>query len=283
MWDARRDGRPPWLPADVTANTCPVSTADRDWIELWYQRLTAEFGREVVRRPVALPTPDFVPPAEGGTESQTRAALPRVCAVMNVDPARFELTFFSPRVRHDSGGRSRHTVGRYTRLYRASKFDPVDKTRKTETISVAVDDTRPPIAIVSTLGHELAHARLLGEGRIGFDGPEHENITDLATVFFGMGVFTANTTAAFTRASRARAWAAAPLGDFDDNTLNGVDYFGVSRLGYLGAAQFGYALACHCWLRGELDPPWARYVAPEPRTALRQGIAYLRHRTGHHG
>lgn len=282
MWDARTNGRPPWLPAKATGNSCPVSTADRDWIELWYQRLTAEFGREVVRRPVALPTPDFVPSAEGGTEARTRIALPRVCAVMDVDPDRFEITFFTPKERRAGGGRSRHRVGEYARHYRASKLAPVDGTRKAETIGVAVDDTCPPVTLVATLGHEVAHARLLGERRGGFDGPEHENITDLATVFFGMGVFTANTNAGFTRASRAGAWAAAPLGDFDDNTLNGVHYFGVRRLGYLGVAQLGYALACHCWLRGELDPPWARYVAAEPRAALHQGIAYLRHRTGHH-
>ena len=51
---------------------------------------------------------------------------------------------------------------------------------------------RHPVALAATLAHELAHARLLGERRIDPGRSDGEQLTDLATIFFGTGIFTAN-------------------------------------------------------------------------------------------
>jgi hypothetical protein len=42
------------------------------------------------------------------------------------------------------------------------------------------------------VAHELARVRLLGEQRINTDCGDQEQLTDLATVFFGLGIFTAD-------------------------------------------------------------------------------------------
>jgi hypothetical protein len=96
--------------------------------------------------------------------------------------------------------------------------------------------------------HELCHVLLLGEGRIDRDRQDGERLTDLLSVYFGFGIFSTNAAMRFARAD---------------------------RLGYLSSTEWGYALACHSWLRREKEPGWARYLDPGPRVYMEQGLAYL--------
>ncbi len=75
-------------------------------------------------------------------------------------------------------------------------------------------------------------------------------------MFFGLGVFTAN--AAFDHTQSQFGWQ-------------------TSRLGYLGEAMFGYALACYARLRDEREPGWARAPDTNPRVYLRKGLRFLQH------
>ena len=86
---------------------------------------------------------------------------------------------------------------------------------------------------------------------------DHEQLTDLATVFFGLGAFTAN--AAFDFSKSQQGWR-------------------TSRLGYLGEELFGYSLAYYAYLRGEKDPSWARALDANPRDYMRKGLRYLSQR-----
>jgi len=113
---------------------------------------------------------------------------------------------------------------------------------------------RHPVALTATVAHELAHVRLLGERRINPDRDDHEQLTDLATVFFGLGVFTAN--AAF---------------DYSQNQFG----WQTSQLGYLGEALFGYSLAYYAHMRGEGDPSWAKALDTNPRVYMRKGLRFL--------
>lgn len=67
-------------------------------------------------------------------------------------------------------------------------------------------------------------------------------------------------------------------GQLDDLTLNAARHNDrYHRLGYLNSAEFGCALACYSWVRGETElPGWARYVNPGPRVHMERGLAYLR-------
>ena len=56
-----------------------------------------------------------------------------------------------------------------------------------------------PMALVATIGHELGHERLAGEGRVAGRADE-EQLTDLLTVYFGLGVFNANAAFQYTSA-----------------------------------------------------------------------------------
>jgi len=105
---------------------------------------------------------------------------------------------------------------------------------------------RDPVALTATVAHELAHVRLLGERRISPDRGDQEQLTDLATVSFGLGIFTAN--AAF---------------DYSQNQFG----WQTSQLGYLGEALFGYALAYYAHMRAEEDPSWAKALDTNPHHA----------------
>ncbi|WP_037606586.1 hypothetical protein [Streptacidiphilus rugosus] len=89
-----------------------------------------------------------------------------------------------------------------------------------------------------------------------------------------MGVFTANGAERFTRADQH--WTALPMGDLTDRMLGAAGRNGGSKVGYLTETELGYALACHCLLRGETEPPpWSWALDPGPRAALLQGLRHF--------
>jgi hypothetical protein len=158
-------------------------------------------------------------------------------------------------------GGPREDVGRYRR----------EGGRATIELDVRVAARRE--AFAGLIAHELAHARLLGEQRadeLDMDDAERERLTDLTTVFLGMGVFTANASDDFVKTA---GYSVTPLGGLDDWMLSGRSDEPPYQLGYLRPQEFGYALACWSRMRGETDPPWARHLAASVRAAFTQGLA----------
>jgi hypothetical protein len=89
-------------------------------------------------------------------------------------------------------------------------------------VTIQLAQARKPVALVATIAHELGHERLLGESRIDPSRRDGEPLPDLFTVFFGMGIFTANAAFEFRRSHQG---------------------YWTSRLGYMKEAMYGYALA----------------------------------------
>ena len=118
---------------------------------------------------------------------------------------------------------------------------------------IALDQSEcaDPKLLTAIAVHELCHLRLLGEHRVRAERPDGERLTDLLTVYFGFGIFSTNAAMRFARADRG--WSILPVGELDDRTLNAARHEGYQRLGYLSSAEFGYALACYCWLRRDSD------------------------------
>jgi hypothetical protein len=124
-------------------------------------------------------------------------------------------------------------------------------------IAINQRQRRNPVALVATIAHELGHVRLLGEDRVTTTQRDQEQLTDLSTVFFGLGIFTAN--AAYEYSQDAHGWQ-------------------TTHLGYLGEKLFGYALAYYAGLRVEETPAWANQLDTNPASFMRQGLRYLRRR-----
>jgi hypothetical protein len=127
-------------------------------------------------------------------------------------------------------------------------------------VYVAASQLQKPASLIATLAHEIGHEVLLGGGVLTADVPDHEQITDLLTVFLGAGVFNANTTI------------------HESSWHYGATYAGwsIGRQGYLSTVVFGYALGVFAYLRGEASPRWARHLRADARGALRKGLRYLR-------
>ncbi len=228
---------------------CPVEADDKEWIEdsmLW---LTEEFGPDTLRDvTVVVPTDEFFPEPFSDDEDDIQVLVERVCGYMGVNPERIELEFFTdemielqrslPAVEGPYGG----VAGHYQK--RRGKF----------VITLESSQTSEPMGLIATVAHELGHVRLLGEGRLHGGYEDHEPMTDLVTVFLGLGVFTANT--AFRLNANSQGWR-------------------TERLGYLTEEIFGYALALFAWVRSEANPSWSKHLDGNVSAHFKSGLKYL--------
>ena len=108
------------------------------------------------------------------------------------------------------------------------------------------------------MAHELAHVLLLGGGLISRDEPHMEALTDLATIYLGFGIFTANT-----RLQR-KVWT--------DGNAQG---WRVSRKGYISPEMAGWGISLFAWERAERKPAWSRHLTAEAKAHLKRGLSYL--------
>ena len=199
--------------------------------------LIGQFGWDrLLSGRVILPTDEFFPDPYDQSESSVKKLFERTCGYMDLDPGRLEMRLYRP----DGVGRFNRSLVQeqpeWTGLY-----DAEDEKR-----IVWVDATRlnDPESLVATLAHELAHELLLGQRRISLEEEDMELLTDLTTVFFGMGVLTANV------AFRQK--------NFSSGIVEG---WTISSQGYLTPSLWAYALALFAWLRQESRPEWMRSTA----------------------
>jgi hypothetical protein len=236
-----------WWRAD-----CPVRPVEQQWIDRSMDWFVTEFGTDRLHGEVVLPTDDYFPGTYHGSREDIETVLYRLCRHMDIDPARVELELFAS---YDDPDLSGHvpisTAGSDVAGHHLLRDGR-------SVVGIRDDQTRRPMALVATIAHELGHALLLGEGRISPEREDHEPLTDLLTVFFGLGIFGAN--AAF---------------DYSQEVRGGYRYSGASRLGYLTEPMYGYGLARYAWLRSEARPAWAAYLDSNPRAFFKRGLRYL--------
>lgn len=231
---------------------CPLAPDVRAWIEARSAWIVDQFGADRLRRtPIILPTAEFFPETYRGTEDDARRLHAQVSQYMGVAADRTELQFFaeaSQQVPSAYFERSSSTLG----LYQENSGKPL--------VWLERSQLADPFAIVATLAHELAHVHLLGDRRLKGDETDHEPVTDLLTVFLGLGIFNANTTfhSKNYRAGHLEAWS-------------------VSTRGYLTEVEYAYAFALLARLRGEERPPWAKFLRPNVLAPMAAAERWLRH------
>jgi hypothetical protein len=227
---------------------CPVSDRERTWIDENFAWLRREFGDGALHGPVILPTSTYFPPPFSGSEPEVRGLVAKVAGFMGVQA----------EVAVELSDDIDHAAGTYTTGAGGRPVITIDRSSVTDPGSSQWD----PVRLVAVIAHELGHVRLLGEGRIEAGREDGEPLTDLATVFLGLGIFTANAAFEFIAAESARPRTGG---------------WSTERLGYLTEQMYGYALARYAVARGEEDPPWARYLDTNPRVYMKHGVHFLRH------
>ncbi|NUS12724.1 MAG: hypothetical protein HOY69_15215 [Streptomyces sp.] len=248
-------GPKPWVRTEAPG-ACPVPEKQRAWTEKWLRWCADQFGPAVPRREVALP--GFVPAGFSGTQEEAEELVRRVGAVMGADVSGIGVVLLEfPRSPQDS----RHQVGGYRKVLGRALIE----------LDRRVADR--PDSFAGLVAHELAHARLTGEGRVAalrLSHGEKERLTDLATVHLGMGVLTANAADDY---EKTAGYSAAPIGGLTDHMLTGRR-LDLHQMGYLSPEEFGYALACWSAMRGEPAPPWSRHLRATARDTLTRGLSY---------
>ena len=218
------------------SSRCPVDDATRGWVVDRYAWLLARFGRKTLRAPMVLPTPEFFPERFDGSQAPLESAMQRIATRLQVDPDTLHLEL------HDE------TLG-FRSHFR---------------ISVSSETARHPTSAVATLAHELCHALLLGDHYLEGEEEDGEPLTDLATVFFGYGIFTAN--------------AHVQESTWQSGARSG---WSTKRQGYLDYPTLGFALAYHAAQRKEPAPPWAGHLRADARKPFRQAMRCLQREQKH--
>ena len=235
-----------------TSSKCPVDSDTKVWLENAFNWLVDELGGDTLRSvEVVLPIEEYFPDPFTGSDDDIRSMFERVCDYMDVDPKLVDLRFYV----HDDGtgihplagnGRGSHALGTYQ--MRDGKYH----------VRLETSQAVQPEVMVATIAHELGHVILLGEDRLEADYPDHEPMTDVVTVFYGMGIFNANSTFSF------QQW-----------TNNQFQGWKAERRGYLTEEMFGYALALFAYARGESKPEWSRYLNVNVRSYFKSALKYL--------
>jgi hypothetical protein len=230
--------------------SCPCDAAAKAWIEERLQWLSEEFNDHAFNgRPLVVPTPEFFPDPYDGSKRAVRKLLDRVCGYMDVVPDLVALKFVSNAGKiwlvNDAGQYLPHLAGTY------------EEGEQKFVIQIDKSGLDEPMGLVGTMAHELAHVRLLGESRIMREEYDNELLTDLTVVFFGLGIFLANT---------PRNW------DSQCTTWPGTS---LNKPEYMTPPMFGYALAHLAWFRGEEKPTWTRHLHWNARPDFKQGLRFL--------
>ncbi|MEP6952182.1 MAG: hypothetical protein ABI863_23020 [Ginsengibacter sp.] len=236
-------------------NTCPVPEDNRIWLEKSFLLLLEFFGIEnTQQRKILIPHHSDFPIKYNGDEETAFETLKIVAKQMEVSYDEIHLDFYNDRVEEISTGspfdrriylKTEKNEGGAAGLYWGK-----DEHEKYN-ISLVRSKFKQPENMVATLAHEIAHIKLLGENRID---KNDEKLTDLTTIFFGLGIFNAN--AAF-------------------QTYNGVDYSGWQKMGYLSQMEWGYALSLFAHFRGEKTPGWVEHLTLNIQGDFIQGQNFI--------
>jgi len=241
----------------------PVSNEERHWVDEGFRRLERMLGRRrMVEAKVILPAAEYFPDPYDKSRAACEKLFQRVCGYMRVDRNRIELEIFAdeteelreilPYWRVSSGG----CAGFYSHDPAGQPNHAGDEMR----MLVALRSTQlhDPLSLVATIAHELGHVILLGGGLLNPNTSDHEPLTDLLTVYLGLGIFNANSAGRFLQHQHERRYS-----------------WSMHRLGYLPEQVYGYALAKFANERGEGKVEWAKHLSTNVRSYFKQSRSWL--------
>ena len=244
----------------------PISDEQRMWVDEGFKRLEKLLGRRrMTEAKVVEPTAEDFPDTYDKTPQAVESLFARVCAHMRVDRDSIELEIFQDeteelkdivphwRSRGDGGTQAAGLCMRATEEDRATDSDD-------GRMIVALRSTllKDPMALVATAAHEIGHVILLSGNLMSAKTRDHELMTDLLTVFLGLGIFTANS-----------------AGQFKQHQTDRKIGWSMQRLGYLPQEVFAYALAKFALERSDDKTEWAKHLSTNVRADFKRSRRWL--------
>jgi len=225
----------------------PIPDPDREWMENSFRWLLDAFGEEAIRnRKVLTPHHNDFPIRYNGETQTALDTLSIVAAQMEIDPESIHLEIYNQ-------GKGAYLRGYKNADYSAGLYLGKEEDGKFH-VWLEQEQLFYPEKMVATLAHELAHIKLLGEGRIE---KNDESLTDMTTIVFGLGIFNANACFEF---------------------YNGDKGWGYSSQGYLKQREWGYGLALFLQLRDEPRADWIKLLTRNIRSDIAKSLNYLQNR-----
>ena len=245
----------------------PISNEERQWVDEGFRRLEKLLGRHrMIEATVITPTAeDFPDPYDKTSAASVERLLGRVCSYMRVDRSGLEFEIFPDETEelreilpYWRGGSGKHAAGLYIHAMQERVSEEDGNEHGRTVVAIRSSQLKDPVSLVATIAHELGHLILLGRGLMSPKTPDHEPMTDLLTVFLGLGIFNANSANRFKQ--------------YQDERHQG---WSMQHLGYLTEEIFGYALAKFCVERGEDRVGWERHLCTNVRSYFNRSRRWL--------
>jgi tetratricopeptide (TPR) repeat protein len=168
-----------------------VTDVDKDWIEkniIWF---IETFGLNHLKDdPFILPTKEIFNVDNLYDGIQFQNLFEKICNYWGIDPNEIIVKFF------DDMKSKQWSTWIYTEnsTTPAGLFNQIYTTdEKRFKIEIAKSNLSNPALLVNVISHELGHVKLLGSNLIKVNETDMESLTDLSSIFFGFGIFMANT------------------------------------------------------------------------------------------
>ncbi len=230
-------------------NTHSVTQTDKDWIEenlIWF---IETFGLDLLQKsPFILPTPESFPFNNLQDETQFQNLFERICAHWNINPNEIIVKFFD-----DIASKQWSTWG-YAENQKsaAGLFNQIYSTdEKRFKIQIAKSNLSNPELLINVISHELGHVKLLGKNLINRKDLDMEPLTDLSSIFFGFGIFMANT------------------------SITKIEY-GLAKTGYLQSQIISYTNALLCFITDKNAEEYIPYLNQNTREIFWNDFNYLK-------
>ena len=236
----------------------PISQDDEEWQMACWKWLLDHFGGPERRAgPVlVMPSSEFFPATEKTGHERAEHLFRCVAGHMNIDPNGFVLAAQDTAIDPVVGPLA---VIADAPASPAGTFQADETGRLTITYDPAL--LEQPVHIIATFAHELSHPLLMSLPDEPPGGEECEEFaTDLATTFFGFGLFGANSAFEFSQFS---------------DVGGGSQGWSFRRTGYLTEAEWGFSLAVYLHLTRQPIEAAIEFLKPSPAGYLKKSMRYL--------
>lgn len=235
-----------------------IEADDEEWQLLaWRWLLDNLGGIDALRSfPTRFPSHRDFPKSGKSGHAHVEFVFEQVTAAMGIDPEPFSLVAQDETVDRMLGPLA---------VVQNAPNDPAGTYQATDNshlISYNPETARDLESLIATLVHEVCHAVLFSipVAPPGDDSAE-EFATDLATVFFGFGVFGGNGSFRFKQYHDA---------------ATGTQGWSTQRMGYLSQNEWGYALALRACLTGEGTGIVEQYGSSGLVSNFRKNVRYFK-------
>lgn len=223
---------------------------DRQWMEDAFRWLVREFPSTITTPPKVLLPMHFQFDSDS-IEITARKILKVIAGNMMIDEKNIEFIFFEEdrKVYNAETGYPIFTIPENPINYNGMYYGKNEFEKYI--IALNTSSFKYPNKIIATIAHELSHILLSEIKQIeNYD----EYLTDLLTVFYGIGIFNAN----------------AALNFYKDFYSSGYD-----KQGYLNEKEWAYALALFVSFRKIKTPEWINYLKSGIKNDVLVSLQYI--------